>query len=520
MSTTTNFKDLIDLPMWRPESPAIGATAAGSSIAWDHRNNNTSHPFFYYLRSATNFEALNPLTGDWMILGSPALTGTFGAGAFAVFHPSQGPRGTIAAGATTTSITLTTVLPAAVGVNQLANRGDGVGFRIRIITNTAGAAGKIEERTIVANTGGTTPTIYLDSALGSVPASGAGYEIISGRVFLLSSGIMAAGCWKYYDIATNSFSGNLSITTLPATLSMDTNGLALSECHVPNDAIPGEGFIPGGDTYDGAKKCILATASSSTSITGSGMFADLQANEYSNFQIRIVEDTTTPTAVGQRRRITSHTLGATGVFTVPTWTVTPSESCKFVIENDDDKILLRTTAAVGVYTYNITANTWDATTFANMTACGLGVIFEQAFGITRNIAMNARHSNIFCFRGGATTGLDLLDIAGAATGTVTNTNVYGNLAQTFTTGTTGAYDPVTLGGRYLHININGTQRMARFDMKNRVLEPSTYMRYPQGVALVGQKLAHIVFIDGSTKINMLYQLTHTQTHAFSLLVQR
>jgi len=520
MATTLNFKDFYDLPMWRPEAPALANTAAGSSLAWDNRNNVNGTPYIYYLRSATAFDAFNPLTGDWMALASPALAGTFGAGAGAIAMPSQGPRGTLAAGGTTTKIILSTALPAAVGVNQLANRGDGVGFKIRIITNATGSAGKIEERTIVANTAGTTPTIWLDAALSAAPILNDGYEIRSGRIFLLSAGVLAAGAWKYYDIATNSYSGSLSITNLPATVGTDTNFVALSESYVPNSRSPGEGFVTGSGTYDGGKMCIVATASSATTITGSGMFTDLQANEYTNFQVRIVEDTTNPTSVNQRRRISSHTAGATGVFTVPTWTVTPSATAKFVIENDDDKILARSTATTSVYTYNITANTWDTTTFAAGTAHGAGIIFEQSFGIDRDIGSNARHSHLFCFLGGASANVDVLDIAGSATGTWSANIAYANKNQTFTTGTSGAYDPATLGGKYLHICINGTQRMARFDMKNRVLETSAYLRFPQGAALVGQKLANGLFIDGSTKSNFVYQLTNTQAQMFSMVVQR
>lgn len=520
MATTLNFKDYFDLPMWRPETPALANTSAGSSLAWDRRNGVYGSPYLYYLRSATAFDAYDPTTGDWIALASPALAGTFGAGATAIFHPSQGPRGTVAAGATTSKLTLTTPLPAAVGVNQLANRGDGTGFRIRIQGNAAGSSGKIEERTIVANTGGTTPTLWLDSPLSFTPVLGDAYELRSGRVFLLSAGVLAAGVWKYYDIATNSFSGNLATTNLPATIGTDSNGLALSESHTPWNRVPGEGFVSGGATYDGGKNCIAATASGATSITGSGMFADLAADEYRNFQVRIVEDTTTPTAVGQRRRISTHTAGAAGVFTVSAWAVTPSATAKFVIENDDDKILLRSSAGAVVYNYNITANTWDTTTWAAPVAHGAGVIFEQGFGYTRDAGVNARHSHIYCVRGGASAAIDVLDIAGGATGAWSNDIVYGKKGQTFTTGTNGAYDGATMEGRLMHLCINGTQRMARFDMKNRILDADTYLRFPQGTAVTGQKIANGLFIDGAVKSNFVYQLTHTQAQMFSLCIQR
>jgi len=525
MATSLNFKDIIDIPLWRPESDMIAANAAGQCMAWDNRNSDVNGlPYIYNLRSASALDFLDPTTGEWMPLASPALAGAFGAGACAVLHPSQGPKGTLAAGSTTSKIIISAALPAAVGVNQLANRGDGVGFRVAVIGNAAGSSGKIEYRTVVANTGGTTPTIWLDTPLSFTPATGDAYEFKSGRIFLLSAGLLASGAFKYYDILTNSYNSvALSITNLPATVGTDSSMIALAESYVSNDRKPGEGFVSGGGSYDVAgtsKNCIVATASSATTITGSGMPADLQANEYTNFQVRIVEDSTTPTAVGQRRRISSHTAGATGAFTVAAWAVTPSATAKFVVENDNDKLLARSTATASVYNYNIAANTWDTTTWAAGTAHGAGVILCQAYGITRDITNNARHSHIFCVRGGGVAAIDLLDIAAAATGTWAADIVYGNKGETYTTGTCGAYSPVTNSGRFLHINVNGTQRMRRFDVRNRIMDPGTTLRYSQGTAVVGGRLAIGTFIDGTTKLDHLYQVTASQVKAFSVQVPR
>ena len=528
MTTTLGFKPKIDPPLWRPASPLIGATAAGGSLAYDMRNDASALPLIFFLRSALFLDVYNTITDEWMSLASPGLTGTFGAGATAVMHPSQGPRGTLAAGWSATVGALTTALPVAIGTNQLADRGDGVGHRIRIIGKSGGGAGKINERTITANTLGLTPTITLDAALDWSPASGDGYEILAGRVFMLSAAALAAGQWKYYDIATNSYSGNLATTNLPATIATDSSAVALSELHVSSDRAPGSGFINGGATYDPnpstgytAKNCILATAADSTHITGSGMPADLQANEYVNFQIRIVEDVTNPTGVGQRAKITAHGAGATGQFTVGSWPViTPSATAKFVVENNDDQILLRSSAQALIYTYNLGGNAWDTTTFGAPGAVGgAGYVFEQCFGIVRDPTHNRRHSHIFCFRGGAGNVLDMLDIANGANGTWSNAITYGNQSQTLTTGTSAAYDPVTLGGKYLHINVNGTQRFARFNMLTGTMETGTYLRYLQGVALVGQKLAMNYAIDGSTKLGLLYVAITTGTPMFSQAIQ-
>ncbi len=144
MATTLNFKKLLDWPDWRPASPSPNAQAAGSSFAADNRNGIYGDPFVYALANATTFLKFSPIANEWETLASPALTGTFGAGAGAVFHGGQGPTGVLAAGNTTSMVNVSTALPAAVGSNQLANRGDGQGYRIRIIGNAAGGSGKTE----------------------------------------------------------------------------------------------------------------------------------------------------------------------------------------------------------------------------------------------------------------------------------------------------------------------------------------------------------------------------------------
>ncbi len=512
MATTLGFKDVIDLPRWRPNSPALANSAAGAALAWENRNDSDGTPYIYCLRSASAFDAYDPTTDEWLPFATPGLAGTFGAGASAIMHPSQGPRGTLASGCTTSKIVLTTALPAAVGINQLANRGDGVGHAIRVVGNAAGSSGKTEKRYIVANTAGSTPTIWLDSPLSFSPVSGDAYEIRSGRVFLLSAGTLAAGMWKYFDIATTSYSGNLATTNLPATIGGDSSLVALSEVYVPNDKAPG---------VDGFLGQITATASASATITGSGLPSDLLANEYRNFQVRIVQDTTTPTAAGQRRRIASHTSGSAAVFTVASWAVTPSTTATFVIENDDDKILLFTNQT-NVYTYNVTANSWDTTTFAAAANAGAaGIVAEQAFGITRDTTNMALHSHVFRIRGGNVATIDVLDIAGGANGVWSADIAYKNKGGAlFNTGTCGGYDPATFGGRHLFINLNGTQRFLRFDVRNRTLDPYCYLRYPQGTAIVGSKLALSLFIDGTTKLSALYHLTNTQQQFFSVLNQR
>jgi len=240
---------------------------------------------------------------------------TIGAGAGAVFAPSMSLVGTIAAGSSTTSVTTSTVITS-VGANMLANRGGSgdFGFKIRITGSGAGSSGKIEERWITGNTAGTTPTFLLDTALTFTPATGDTYEILGGRVFMMSAGVNAATTWRSYEVTTNTLTSH-SPTNLPATISTDHSSVALDEQYVPHDHEPGEGFVIGAGTYDVSgtvKNCLIATATAAGTITGQAAAGDASvlSNEYRNFQIRIVEDTVNTTAVGQRRVIASHTAGA------------------------------------------------------------------------------------------------------------------------------------------------------------------------------------------------------------------
>lgn len=512
--------DIVDLPEWRPLAVLPNASAAGVAICSDMRNSEDRHPEIYQLASATVLNAYHVKNDGPILVGSPALTGTFGAGADIVHMPSQGPQGVIAAGATTTKITLSTALPAAVGVMALAGRGDGKGFKIRIIDAVVGGSGKTEERYVIANTGGTTPVITLDSALSFTPATNAKYEFLSGRVYMLSAGTLAAGMWKWYDILTNSFSGNLATTNLPTPIGTDSELIALDELHVPAAKNPGDGFLGN----------IVATAVSATTITGSaaGNDAAVLANEYRNFQIRIVTDATTPAAAGQRRKITSHTAGASPVYTVPAWTTTPSANATFVIENCGE-ILLFTSASATVYTYApfaigaAAADTWSTTTYgARGAAVGAGVCGFQSFGITPDTDKNNRHSFIFSFRGGAAVTLDLLDIAGGATGLWSNAIVYGS-GPTMTTGTSLCYDPATNNGKFAYLNINGLNSMYRFNCSTRQLNEWAQLRYTQGAAVVGRKMAYVVSVDPATptdKLGVLIALKNTGAELFSQILER
>lgn len=530
------FKNVIDRQVYVQVAPVPNAHAAGMGTATDLRNDVTRNPFVYMLMSATVLNRYNILQKASEFAVSPALTGTFGAGAGSVFAPSLGFAGAVTAGATTTSIPTSTTITA-VGVNMLANRGGGsYGYKIRII---GAGAGKTEERWIVGNTGGTTPTFLLDSALSFTPASGDRYEVLSGRVFCLSAGVLAAGMWKSFEVATNTVSGNLSTTNLPATVNTDFSSIALDEQYVPNDHKPGEGFVVDDTvTYNGGLlRALDCTGTAASTITGqvAGGDATVLANEYRNFQIRIVEDTVTPTAVGQRRIIASHTAGASPVYTLgAAWTVTPSISAKYVIEYPN-LILLWSSASASTFTYNysgasltngtntIANDAWSATYFGvRGGVIGAGVTTLASFGIEPDAAKNSRHSHIFSFRGGNTSTLDLLDIAGATTGSWSNAIVYDG-ARAFNAGSCGKYAPAAQDGRFGYINIyvaSAVNQMYRFDVKNRVLASHVPTDWIQaGAAAAGDRIATYAAIDGTDNYTIVFVISHLSTIAQELIVQ-
>jgi hypothetical protein len=494
MTSILNFKDIIDTPKWRFATRPVISVGNGTEFASDLRNNEDRNPFVYWIRSTNSFWRYNPIRDQWFTLLNPNL----GSGPSGCGIASKGPSGTIAAGATASSIPLTTALPAAVGINQLANRGDNIGFKVRIIGNAAGSSGKTEERIITGNTGGTTPTLTFDNALSFVPILGDAYEFFSGRMFMLGAN-NAAGSWKYYDILTESMSGNLATANLPAAIT-DSDIIPLSEQFVPYDRKPGDGFFGN----------LIATATGATSITGqaSGGDAGVLADMHRNFQIRIVKDTAIPTAVGQRRNITTHTAGPSPVYTVPAWSVQPSATATYVIENNDDYILAFIAGQTNTFTYSVSGNAWSTATFgARAVAPSAGQMGAQSFSIEPDPGFNARHSFIYSFRSSGAATLDVLDIAGAATGTWSSDIVYGNKGTVaFGSGSCSIQDSATKEGRYMHLNLNSITTFYRFDMKNRVLESGSEIRgVLTSLNAAGNKLiAHTTFVDGTSKLTFLY----------------
>lgn len=530
------FKKVIDRQEWVQVAPSPNVHAAGTCVCSDERSDVSRNPFAYQLASATVLNRFNIVTKSWNFVQSPALAGTFGAGAAMDFVPSFGLVGTIAAGATTSKVTLSTALPTAVGVNMLASRGGSgdYGFKLRIIDTTAG---KTEERYITANTGGTTPVIRVHAPFSFTPATGARYEIVAGRVFMLGAGTTASNIWRSLEVATNTLSSGLSTANLPATIATDSAMLVLDEQYTPYNMKPGEGMVKGAFLYDAghvSRYALTATASTASTLTGQATLGDavVAANEYRNFQIRIVQDTVTPAAVGQRRVIASHTAGPSPVYTLGTaWATTPSSSAKYVIELPN-LILLRSSGTTTVYTYNymdatinngtnsIASNTWSTTYFAAAGAANaVGGMWASSYAIQPDEERNARHSFQHFFRG-SSANIDVFDIAGSITGSWSNAIVYDG-SVSLTTGTCGSLAPNDHEGRMFYLNIYSSgalNQIFRYDVQNRVMSSYTPTDFIQsGTAATGGRMTTYCAIDTDKNYDVILLQNHLSTLSQELI---
>ena len=351
---------------------------------------------------------------------------------------------------------------------------------------------------------------------------------------MLGAGTLAAGAFRSFEPASSTLA-NRSITNLPATVGTDSAILVMDEMYVPFDHNPGEGMVKGATTYDTGLVALLATAAAASTITGQATGGDavVLANEYRNFQVRIVADPTTPGSVGQRRIIASHTAGPSAVYTLGTaWTTQPSASARFVIEQPN-LLVLRTTGNTTTYTYNYTdatvnngtnsiaADAWSTTYFgAGPANNAVGNLWAPSFGIQPDPARNARHSFNYFFRGGAVT-LDLLDIAGSITGTWTGAITYDGNVNAFGTGTTGCYSPFGQEGRFTYVNVyvaSAVNQIYRFDAKNRVFSPYVPTDFIQaGTAAQGGRMAAYAAIDGTDTYDVVLLQSHLSTISQELI---
>ena len=466
MPTTNGNRKILDLKRWEFCTPAPVATQAGACIISSRHSRQQQ----LYLRSNTEAYIYNPSEDGWVQIASPALSGTFGAGA-------SGTAGAWSTGSTVgaASLTATAGTVSTITTNQTLAR-DLRGYKIYILAGpNNGAVLDIVRNTIGAN------AVITVAAQASAFSASTVYRLLTPRFYVVGAGTLAAGSFRVYDYATNTWT-TLSQTGLPATIG--TDGKLISTPSIVDGSF---------------KQFATGTASSATGTTLTQTGKTWTASQWINYQVRI----TGGTGAGQIRAITANTADT---LTVATWTTTPDATSQYAIEGNDDFLYLLGNNAVTLYRYSISANTWTTLTpgaaraaapGAGMSAHGVHTVNETDWTNESN-CLNGRY--LFSFQGAGAGALHRYDIPANTWVTVT----YSPSSETFTTGTKYA-----LHNGLLYIQKDATGRWFAYDFARAELFPWGTMLYPQGAALVGDTAFDVIYKDGATDIFYVYMLLNT-----------
>jgi len=469
MTTTNGNRKVLDLKRWEFVCPApVAAGAAMFVVSSRHYRQQQ-----LYVTSNTVAYLYNPNEDGFVQVPSPALAGTFGAGATGVATSWSTGTTVAAASLTATGGTTSTII-----TNQTLAR-DLRGYSIHILSGpNAGAT-----LTIVSNTIGANAVITV-AAQGSAFSASTVYRLCTPVFYVLGSGLLAAGSFRRYDFATNTWT-TLAHATLPATLTTDSRLMSTPSWM---------------DT--GYLQFSTGTATSATATTLVCSSKTWTASQWINSQIRIVSGT----GAGQIRTITAN--DATSV-TVAAWTVQPDATSVFSIEGNDDFLYYMGTNAVGLYRYSITANTWALLTpgAARAAAPAAGMSGHWIWGSTdsawtnESAIINGRR--LYSFRGTAGGVLDYYDIAA---NTWVSGVTYAPLTEVFGAGTKYA-----LHGDKLYMQKDATGRWFVYSFVTNELDPWGTMTYTQGAAVVGDTAFAITYRDGATQIFYVYMILNTSS---------
>lgn len=470
MPTTNGNRKILDLKRWEFCAPAPVATQAGALVASSRHFRQQQ----LYLRSSTEAFIYNPSEDGWVTLASPALAGTFGAGAAAVAGAWSTGSTVGAASLTATAGTVSTIT-----TNQTLAR-DLRGYKIHILAGPNNGA----VLDIVSNTIGANAVITVATQASAFSASTV-YRLLTPRWYVLGAGTLAAGSFKVYDYATNTWT-TLSNTGLAATIGTDSKLIATPSI------------------VDGAFKSFAtgtATAGGASTIDNSAKA--WTTNQWANFQIRI----TAGTGAGQSRTISSNT--GTSITVSAAWTTTPDATSQYSIEGNDNFIYYIGNGAVTLYRYDIAANTWSTLTptAARAAAPGGGMSGHWIHSVAEsdwtaeNSIINGRR--IYSFRGGAGAVLDYYDIAA-------NTWV-SNVTYSPNTEVFGAGTKYALHDGRLYIQKDATGRWFAYDFARSEMFPWATMLYPQGAAASGDTAFDVIYEDGVTDIFYVYMVLNTST---------
>lgn len=464
MTLAVNLRKGLHYKRWEPISPLPITNAAGGALA------NIDKEMCYLNGSGAGYMC-NVDDGGWAQLPTSAIGGTFTAGATANNH-KYGPSGTATGGTTTTIITNLTIL------KNIA------GSKIRI---TGGPNVGVDDLVIESNTIGANSVITVAAQSAAFSASTT-YTLLTGRIWQAVPGT-ALG---YFDLA-------LGTWTTRSVTGLTFAGTSGNLCICDADRLP--------NVVNGT------SSGSNTTTTLNDTTKSWTVNALANaFQVRIKSGT----GAGQYRRIASNTATALTVTTA--WTVTPDATSVYVVEGDDDSIYFIGAAAVTLFRYSISGNTWATVTptVARAAAAGSGATGDIVYGITDSLwnsvsaPLNGRY--IYSFRGASSAILDVYDIVANAWAAKT----YVNQQELFSAGFNSTQ---YMGNIYLYQNASSSPiRILKFDVLGNILRAMPSITYPGTSTTDGNKLTVVEYKDGANVLPFLYLIRSGGTEMFRMML--
>jgi len=456
--STNNNKRILHRKEWQFMTPAVSSSSAGVIFIGDDSARNR---FTLQVVSTTVQFLYDHEEDAWIQLPSAAFAGTFGGGTTGQYFPwSIDMRAT--------SGTTTTITGSASSYN-LTRFIKGQKLEFTAGTNAGLTANIVDLFCDAVNW-----TITLDTTLPNAVTT-EWFRISSGRFFVLSAYLtLAAGVWKFFDIATMAWSGvagtslptNLFTTGLPA--SWGTDGAMTTAYQLDNP------FIVGTATSGSVNTLVDSTASWTPS-------------NFINYQVKIIG----ATGIGQVRKITANTSNTLTV--VPNWVTNPTAGSSYIIEASEELYLSGNNAAP-FYKYTIASTfsgateSWTALTSAPA-VLQAGSTLDAIVGATESVWKNPTNffngRYIYAFRGAGNTTLYRYDIPTNAwitygSGGIAN---YGPLLETFSTGTSAMAN-----GSRIYIRKDATNRFFYYDVIGNDLVPFSTNLYTDGTGVIGQKI--------------------------------
>jgi len=484
MTTTVNLRKLLHRKSWEMCQPSLGPLSAqntsnGSFVTSD-KFNLIPNSLAFFVNSVNGVFRYDGDEDSWVQLPNSGIAGTFAAGSCGELRALSAMGGvfiqTVTAGGVASLTTNKTIVRNLAGRRLRVVAGTGLGYDGLVVSNTLGA------NAVITTDGSTT----FDATTQ--------FQLFGGSLWFMNAGTVAVG-FSVYDLATNAWTAR-AVANLPT--AWGTEGQLVS-------TIGSAGSFATG----------TATAGAASTLTNSGKAWGV--NMWNNSQIRI----TGGTGKGQIRPIASNT--ATVITITGTWAVNPDATSTYSIEGNGDYMYLLGNNAVAMYRFQVSTNTWTvlAPTAARAGAAAAGCSGnwidsvegwdnETLVPLYTTVLFKQNGRYIFSFRGGATSTLDVYDIA--ANTWVSNV-LYGNQMETFTTGTS-SFD---YGGS-IYLQKEATGRFLDFELKSFTMRSIAATPLGQGTTVTGQKMFMLPYQDGGTELTFLYTQRHTGSELYRMLL--